>query len=231
MHQKSRFPGGFIAALVGAMALAVTAATAFGVTPFYAQVGGSANSFQSGTLILSKSIGGGTACLSSPNSAAGITTNVNTSCTGSDLGTGTTNSVGGTAQTASVALTNQGSISSLTGIALTESSCTTAAAPYASSTLNPLSSGSDTASFCGKVDVTIYNGTKCVYPAGAGACPALSNTYTLSTLAAAGSLSLVSSLASGSTVTLTFDTELDSVATNADQGLIASIPLTYTLTQ
>ncbi len=230
MHHQSRFSGGFVAAVLGTMALAFTAATAFGVTPFYAQVGGSANSFQSGTLILSKTVGG-TTCLSSPNSAAGIITNVNSTCASSDLGTGTTNEVSGTSQTASVALTNQGSISSLTGIALTESSCTTAAAPFATSALNPLSSGSDTSGFCGKVDVTIYNGTKCVYPAGAGACPALATTYNLSTLASVGSLSMVSSLAAGSTVTLTFTTGLDSTATNADQGLVASIPLTYSLTQ
>jgi hypothetical protein len=202
-----------------------------GVTPFYAQVGGSANSFESGTLLLSKTIGAGTPCLSSPNSAAGITTNVNTSCTGSDLGSGTTNEVSGTAQSATVTLTNQGSISSATGLALTESTCTVAAAPFATSALNGSSSGSDTASFCSKVDVSIFNGTNCIYPAHTGACPTLANTYNLSTLASAGSLTLASTMAAGASVVLTFSTELDSTATNADQGLTASIPLTYTLTQ
>ena len=230
-HARKGSPtGGVVASLVAVVVLGLTASVALGVTPFYAQVGGSSNSFQSGTLILSKTVGGNT-CLSSPNSAAGITTNVNTSCTGSDLGSGTTNEVSGTAQTGSVTLTNQGSIASATGIALTESACSAAAAPYATSALNPLSSGSDTSGFCGKVDVTLFNGTKCVYPAGAGACPALSNTYNLSTLASAGSLNLVSSLSAGSSITLTYSTELDSTATNADQGLVASIPLTYTLTQ
>jgi hypothetical protein len=222
--------GGVVAALVSVVVLGLTASVALGVTPFYAQVGGTGNSFQSGTLLLSKTVGG-TTCLSSLNSAAGISTNVNSACAGSDLGSGTTNEVSGTPQTGSVTLTNQGSIASATGIALTEASCTAAAAPFGTSALNPLSSGSDTAGFCGKVDVTLFNGTKCVYPGGAGACPALSNTYNLSTLASAGSLNLVSSLTAGTSVTLTYSTALDSTATNADQGLAASIPLTYTLTQ
>ena len=50
-------------------------------------------------------------------------------------------------------------------------------------------------------------------------------------LGAAGSVTLASTLASGASVALTFTTELDTTATNADQGLVASIPLTYTLSQ
>jgi hypothetical protein len=229
--RKRRLSHGTAAALIGMVALAVTAATAFGIAPFYAQVGGSSNSFQSGTLILSETVGG-TTCLSSPNTAAGITTNVNSACTANDLGSGTANGVGAPAQTASVVLTNQGSIAATSGLTLAGGTCAAAAAPYAASVLNPASSGSDTSGFCGKVDITIYNGTKCVYPVATGACPALSNTYNLSTLASAGTTALVSSLASGASVTLTFNTELDSTAaTNADQGLIASIPLTYVLAQ
>jgi len=230
MRLKKHFSHGVAAAVLGMAALGLTAATALGLTPFYAQVGGTANSFQSGTLILSKTIGAGTPCLSSPNSAAGITTNINSACTGSDIGTGTTNSVS-SSQSATVTLTNQGSIASTAGLALAASSCTVAAAPYGSSALNPLSSGSDTAGFCSKIDVTIYNGTNCIYPVHTGTCPTISNTYNLTTLAAAGSLALASTLASGASVVLTFTTQLDTTATNADQGLVASIPLTYTLSQ
>src|ERR1700722_12800923 len=117
MRLKKHFSHGVAAAVLGMAALGLTAATALGLTPFYAQVGGTANSFQSGTLILSKTIGAGTPCLSSPNSAAGITTNINSACTGSDIGTGTTNSVS-SSQSATVTLTNQGSIASTAGLAL-----------------------------------------------------------------------------------------------------------------
>jgi hypothetical protein len=226
--KRHRRKGGFTAPLVAMAVLGVTVATALGVSPFYAEVGGS-GTFQSGTLILSKTVGS-TTCLSSPNTVAGITTNVNTACSSSDLGSATNNDVG-SAQTASVVLTNQGNINSTGGLVLAEGSCTVSANPYTASANNPLSSGSDTSGFCSKVDVTIYNGTKCIYPAGTGACPSLSNTYNLSTLASVGNLSLASTMSSGAAVTLTVTTELDTTATNADQGLTATIPLNYTLSQ
>jgi hypothetical protein len=225
---RHRRRGGFIAPLVAIAVLGITVATALGVSPFYAEVGGN-GTFQSGTLILSKTVGSST-CLSSPNTVAGITTNVNTACTGSDLGSGTNNDVGAS-QSATVTLTNQGDINSTSGLVLSEGSCTVSANPFGTSVLNPLSSGSDTSGFCSKVDVTIYNGTKCVYPAGSGACPSLSNTYNLTTLAAAGNLTLASTLLSNASLTLTVTTELDTSATNADQGLTATVPLNYTLSQ
>ncbi len=227
-RKRSR-KSGLIAALVGVAALGLTVATTFGAN-FSAQVGGT-SSFQSGTLLLSKTIGSGTPCLSSPNTASGITTNSNLTCTGNDFGAGTTNAPGNSVMSTTVTLTNQGSINASTGLTLSGGTCTVAGAPYASSATNPLSTGSD-ASFCGKVDVTIYNGTKCVFPSQAGACPApTASALTMTTLATT-SVTLTSSLASGASVPLTFTTELDPTATtNADQGLVANELLTYTLNQ
>jgi hypothetical protein len=221
---------GLIAALLGVAVLGLTAATTLGVTTFSAQVGGT-GTFQSGTLLLSKTNGAGT-CLSSSNSAGSITTNINAACAGSDLGVGTTN-VPQVNQTSTVTLTNQGSINSASGLTLTAGACAAVGAPYGASVLNPLSSGSDTAGFCGKVDVTIYSTTaaKCLYPAAAGACPAPSSANTLVTLAAASPFTLATSLASGASVGLTVTTQLDASATNADQGLAANATMTYILGQ
>jgi len=221
---------GLITALVGVAVLGLTAATTLGVTTFSAQVGGT-GTFQTGTLLLSKTNSSGT-CLSSANAAGSITTNINNACAGSDLGAGTTN-VPQVNQSSTVTLTNQGSINSATGLTLTVGACSAVAAPYGASVLNPLSSGSDTAGFCGKVDVTIFSTTqaKCLYPAAAGACPAPSNANTLVTLAAASPFTLATSLASGASVGLTITTQLDATATNADQGLAANATMTYTLGQ
>jgi len=230
--------GGIIATLVSVAALGVTAATTLGVTSFSAEVGGT-GSFQSGTLLLSDTNGSGT-CLSSANSSGSITTNINTSCAGSDLGSGTTNKPGGTAQVSDVTLTNQGSINSTGGLALVTGACTATGAPYASSVLNPLTSGSDTAGFCGEVDVTVYNSTagNCVFPAQSGACPSPSNANgTLATMAS-NSTTLAATLAAGASVALVVTTQLDNAGTahstgadNADQGLVANMTMTYTLYQ
>jgi len=228
-EKKSR-KRGLIAALLGVAALGLTAAVTLGVTTFSAQVGGT-GTFQTGTLLLSKTNASGT-CLSSANSAGSITTNINAACPGSDLGAGTTN-VPQVNQTSTVTLTNQGSINSASGLTLTTGACSAIAAPYGASVLNPLSSGSDTAGFCGKVDITIYNTTaaKCLYPAAVGACPAPSNANNLVTLASASPFTLATSLASGASVGLTITTQLDASATNADQGLAANATMTYTLGQ
>jgi hypothetical protein len=198
MESKERArKSGLIAGLVAVAVLGLTAAVTLGVTTFSAQVGGT-GSFQTGTLLLSKTNASGT-CLSSSNAAGSITTNINSACPGSDLGAGTTN-VPQVNQTSTVTLTNQGSINSASGLTLTAGACSAVAAPYGASVLNPLSSGSDTAGFCGKVDITIYNTTagKCLYPASAGACPAPSSANTLVTLASASPFTLATSLASRS---------------------------------
>ncbi len=226
-RKRSR-KSGLIAALVGVAALGLTVATTFGAN-FSAQVGGT-SSFQSGTLLLSKTNGSGT-CLSSPNTASAITTNINVACAGSDFGAGTNNAPGNSATSVTVTLTNQGSINASTGLTLSGGTCTVVGAPYGSSVLNPLSTGSD-AAFCGKIGVTISNGTNCLYPVQAGACPSVATTVTTMATLASTAITLTPSLNAGSSVALTFVTQLQSSsASNADQGLLASEPLTYTLNQ
>ena len=229
--------GGMIATVVSVAALGLTAAATLGVTSFSAQVGGT-GTFQSGTLLLSDTNGSGT-CLSSANSAGSITTNINAACAGSDLGAGTTNKPGGVAQTSNVTLTNQGSIASVGGLTLVLGACSAAVAPFGASVLNPLSSGTDTsAGLCGKVLVTIFSTTSgnCLFPAGAGACPAPSHANgTLTTLVAASPFTLAASLAAGASQAIVITTQLDNAAgtgaTNIDQGMAASMTMTYTLAQ
>ena len=237
MHAPRRTRrAGLIASLVGVAALGLTAATTLGLTSFTAQVGGT-GTYQSGTLVLAKQIGSGTPCLSSSNTAGSISTNINTTCPGSDLGSVATG-VPGTTATTNLTLTNEGSVAATGGLSLTTGACTASGAPDSSSALVPLATGTDTSGFCGKVDVTIEDTTggttSCLYPAGAGACPAPSNTNTLATLAGK-TTPLAASLAPGASETLVVTTMLDNGvttgATNADQGLVASMPMTYTLAQ
>jgi hypothetical protein len=97
--------------------------------------------------------------------------------------------------------------------------------------------GSDTAGFCGKIDVTVANTTvgatdKCVFPTQAAACPALSNTNTLAGLASSTFNAVpLSTLAAGGTATYVVNVQLDSTATNADQGLTATVPFTWSISQ
>lgn len=227
--RRGRWRTGLVAGLVGATVLSFTAATTLGAAAFTAEVGGT-GSFQSGTLVLSKTNAAGT-CLSSSNAAGSITTNINASCAGNDLNSATAQTIG-TVVTSNLTLTNQGSVSSAGGLALTTGACTATAAPWASSPQAPLASGSDTAGFCANVWITVFNSTTgtCVFPVTAGACPAPAATSTLAGLSSS-STTLATSLAPGASVALTVSTELGTGATNADQGLVASMPMTYTLTQ
>jgi len=96
--------------------------------------------------------------------------------------------------------------------------------------------GSDL-TFCSKVDVTIANTTagaadKCVYPTQAAACPALSNSNTLATLASQTfNTTPMSALNAGASATYVVSVQLDSSATNADQGLTATLPFTWAINQ
>jgi hypothetical protein len=97
--------------------------------------------------------------------------------------------------------------------------------------------GSDS-SFCNKVDITVANMTtgatdRCVYPSQAAACPALANTNNLSNFASTTFNAVpLSVLAAGASATYAVTTQLDSgVATNADQGLTATVPFTWSISQ
>jgi hypothetical protein len=199
---------------------------------FSASITNSSSQFSAGTVVLSENQSSTTCLSTGSGSGSGSTTvssaNANTTCPISLFGS-ITNASQGTSTTASVTVENLGTINA-SALDLTPSSCTASA----NSATSPYS-GADTSGFCGLVDVTIYNGSKCVYPAGAGACPALAHTYTLATLAAAGALTGIGSssggLSAGASQTFTFSLELDSTATNADQGLTASEPLVWNLNQ
>lgn len=224
---RLRAPRSLLVILIGAVAsLALASATMFALGGFTATIANTGPGFASGTVVLQEAVGGSSAtCLST--AADQITTNSNNCTTINLFGTG--NADPGTTNTATLTMTNVGTINAST-FTLTPGTCTaaanTATAPYY---------GSDTSGFCGLVDVTIENTTTsgsptCVYPAGTGACPAPSSSYTLKTLAANGALSL-GSLAAGSSDTFVITSELDPSATNADQGLAATASATWELSQ
>ena len=204
--------------------LAATAVLALSVTGtlsgFTASINNTANSVASGTLLLQENQGA-TTCLSSGNT---IGTNAGTCATINKYGGGT-NAVPGVAASSTVSLKNIGTSSAAT-FTLTAGACAAAAnaatSPYA---------GTDTAGFCGKVDVTIEDDTvvgtpTCVVPVAAAACAAPAATNTLATLAAGPALGLTT-LAAGATRTYKFTVMIDNSATNADQGLQASQSLTW----
>lgn len=220
-------------AAVMAATLGVTATFTLG--GFSAGVGSnSASNFSSATVQLEEG-NGSTTCFSTGTGSGGSvgSSNSNTSCAVNDL-TGSLDQVpGGTALTSTITLTDVGNHTPSTA-SLTVGSCTVSSASD-----NGTYEGSDTSGFCGKVDVTIANTTSsatdpCVYPTSTSACPGLSSTYTLTTLAAAGSFSstpLSIPAASGGTATYVISVQLDASATNADQGLEATLPFTWSISQ
>jgi hypothetical protein len=226
----------------GGLIAAVTAVTALGFTSVYtlggfsASVGNPTSTFSSATLQLEEG-NGATTCWSTGTTAAGGTVsaaNSNTTCTINVL-TGTLDQVpAGTALTSTITLTNAGNHAASVA-SLVIGACAVAAASDAAGYV-----GADLAAnaFCSKVDVTISNTTtgatdKCVYPTQAAACPALSNTYTLATLATAATFNTtpMSALAAAGVATYVITAQLDTSATNADQGLTATLPFTWSINQ
>jgi hypothetical protein len=130
-----------------------------------------------------------------------------------------------------ITVTNVGN-DATTGAALVAANCSAAAASDDGGYV-----GADMSGFCGKIDVTIANTTagasdQCVYPTQAAACPALSNSYTLAGLSSQTfSTPAMSALAAGASATYVITVQLDPGATNADQGLSATIPFTWSITQ
>jgi hypothetical protein len=157
-------------------------------------------------------------------------TNTNTTCTINDL-VGTLDQVpGGTALSTTLTFTNAGNHNA-TVASLVSGACTQATASDANAY-----AGSDT-TFCNKIDVTVGNSTtgvtdKCVYPK-AAACPALSNTYNLATFASTTFNAVpLTVLAAGASATYVVTVQLDSTAANnADQGLTATVPFTWSISQ
>jgi hypothetical protein len=223
--QRRRRHSVVLAGLLGTTVLAVTAGLSLG--GFSAGITNPNNNFSSGTVVL-KEAAGATSCFSTGAGTTVTASNTANCTTIDDFGGAINQGPGSPVNTQVLNLSNVGTINGAT-FTVAPSACTAGAAantaPYA---------GTDTAGFCGKVDVTIQNDTtgtpSCVYPAGAGACPALASTKTLATLGASPTLAL-GALAAGSTDTFTVKTQIDAAATNIDQGLAASVPFTWTLNQ
>jgi hypothetical protein len=213
-----------LAGVLGTAVFAVTAGLSLG--GFSAGINNTNNNFSSGTVVL-RETAGATNCYSSGVGPGTITVANTQNCTTiDDLGGAVNQGPASAVQTQNLTLTNLGTINGST-FTVTPGACTAVAAGGTGGW-----SGADTAGFCGKVDVSIFNTTSgnCVYPAGAGACPALANTKTLATLGTAGALSL-GALNAGASDALVVSTQLDSTASNSDQGLTAGMAFNWVLNQ
>ncbi len=214
----------FLLPLIATLVLGGSAFFALG--GFNATITNNANTFSSGTIILSETQGV-TTCLSS---AAQITAANSGTCASDNFG-GQANAYPGMAAiSTTVTLTNGGSLNA-SGLLVTPGACTASA----NVATNPYY-GADTSGYCGIIDLTIQNNTvagspSCLFPAGAGACPAPSSSNTLASFYTAdGTNGLnLGAVSSGASVKLTYTLQMDNAATNADQGLTASMPLTYYL--
>jgi len=221
---------GLIASLAAVVALATTATYTLG--GFSAGITNTSSSFSSATVQLEES-NGSTTCYSTGTGAGGSVTasNTNSTCSINAL-VGTLDQVpAGTPLTTTLTFTNVGNRSA------TVASMITGACAAAAASDNGGYTGSDTAGFCGKVDVTVANTTagatdKCVFPTQVAACPALSATSTLAGLAGSTFNAVpLTTLNAGATATYVVSVQLDGSATNADQGLAATVPFTWSISQ
>jgi hypothetical protein len=221
---------GLAVALVAVALLALTAATTMGA--FSATVANPSNHFSSGTIQLEEGVAS-TTCFSTGSGSGGSVNAANDGNCSSidDLGAAADQVPGGTPVSTTVTVTNVGNDGTTTA-SLVASACSAGAASDDGGYV-----GADTAGFCGKVDVTIANTTsgatdRCVYPTLAGSCPVPSSAETLASLSSQtlGTPAL-SALAAGGAATYVITVQLDASATNADQGLTATIPLTWSITQ
>jgi hypothetical protein len=223
---------GLLVSVAAVVALGTTAAFTLGA--FSATIVNPTSNFSSATIQLEEG-NGSTTCYSTGTGAGGSVTAANTnSLCGINVLTGTLGQIpGGTPLASTITLTNAGNHAASVA-SLLAGACTVAAASDANGYV-----GADLAAnaFCSKVDVTIANTTtgatdKCVYPTQAALCPALSNTNNLSTLAAQSfSTTPMSALAVAGTATYVVTVQLDASATNADQGLTATLPFTWSISQ
>jgi hypothetical protein len=230
MRRIGRHKSALVASLAAVAALGMTASSTLG--GFSAGINNSTSTFSSATIQLQES-NGTTTCYSTGSGSGGAVSasNTNTTCTINDL-VGTLDQVpGGTALSTTLTFTNAGNHNA-TVASLVSGACTQATASDANAY-----AGSDT-TFCNKIDVTVGNSTtgatdKCVYPTQAAACPALSNTYNLATFASTTFNAVpLTVLAAGASATYVVTVQLDSTAANnADQGLTATVPFTWSISQ
>jgi hypothetical protein len=223
-----------LAGVIGAAALALGTTASLG--GFTASITNTGDKVASGSLIMQEQVtptgGSTTTCLSTAGGSA-ITTNANAACASNKFGA-LVNAIPGASSFSTVVITNQGSVSAAS---LTMGTSPCVATPTVPTAPVPLANnvGSDSAGFCGKVDVTIEDDTVvatpvCVYPAAAGACAAPTTTNNLSTLSTAYGttpLALTAPVAAGAARTYKVTVMLDNSATNADQAMAATMPITF----
>jgi hypothetical protein len=225
---------GLLSSLAATTALSLT--SGFTLGGFGAAITNSSGGFSSSTIQLEESNGGTVPCYSTGTGSGGTVTpaNTNSTCTINAL-VGTLDQVpSGAALQTTLSLTNVGN-QAATIAELQTGGCSVAPAPddngYAGADLTANA-------FCGKVDVTISDTTsgaayKCVFPGQTAPCPALGTTNsTLATLANQQFyVPPLSSLAAGATATYQVNVQVDSSATNADQGLAATVPFSWAISQ
>jgi hypothetical protein len=219
---------GLAAAVVAVVALGATAGMTLG--GFSATVDNPTNTFSSGTIQLEEGVASSD-CFSTGTGSGGTVSAANTgTCAGDDLGASLKQVPAGTPVATTVTLTNVGNVAT-TASELATGACSAAAAADDNGYV-----GQDTSGFCGEVDITVANTTAgasdaCVFPTQVAACPALSNANTLADMASTNFTAPMSPLAPSASATYVFTVQLDTGATNADQGLTATIPLTWSITQ
>jgi hypothetical protein len=229
---RNRRLGALAAGALGVVALSLTAVTTLG--GFSAGI--SANGVvPSGTLVIALDNGSvwcdstGANGTSPVGVGSGGSTATNSgACTAAlDVFGGSNVVPGGTVTTQTISVKNLGNIGG-TGLTLTPGAC----AAVARTDTNGYNGGG-TATFCGKVNITIQEGAnKCLFPAQASACPALASTSNLGNLGTSGlTLNATGALAAGASDTITVKTQLDASATNAHQGLKATVPFTWSISQ
>jgi hypothetical protein len=217
------------AGVVGAVALALGTTASLG--GFTASITNTGDKVATGSLLMQEQVtpsgGTTTTCLSTATGAA-ITTNANAACVANKFGA-LTNAIPGATSFSTVIIANQGSVTASSFTMGTGACASTPTAPAGAAATNV---GSDL-TFCNKVDVTIEDDTgtaTCVYPVAVGVCPAASNTNNLATLSTAYTtipLALTGTVAAGASRTYKFAVTIDNSATNADQAMAATEPITF----
>jgi len=195
---------------------------------FTATIDNNANSAGTGSVVMVETSGATTCYSNGATSGSAISTNSNT-CAINKLG-GNLLMLPGTTSTVNVTIQNAGTSPVGSAFTLTPAGCSTAT--------NGSPAGADTAGFCGKVDVAIWDTTdsQCVVGAAgastSGNCvPSTAGSPTLSSLGTSAVDLLTpagGSVAAGASKTYRIETMIDSSATNADQALKVSDDLTWT---
>ena len=184
----------------GLLSLSVTGT----LSGFTAAITNSVNSAATGTLVMQEQNAGGTVTCTSVD-GSGITTNSATCSTINKFG-GSTTMVPGTPVSTTISIRNTGTLNASTFTLTPGTTCTQTAIATPSGTATDL---------CAKMALVVKQDGAQVY----------SGTLTAFAGSAAKSLTTV---AAGASSTFTFAVTLDSAATNAYQGLQASVPMTWT---